>query len=185
MTVSDLHRCLTCGNPYLLGYEHRHSTPENTSYNPMADKPRHLEEFVIEARAEYRAETPSRIHGREQDDPLAAGSSPDWTHAFRRRMGHPDDDYGTLYPSARTLYGLRRWCEGKHRDWADHRGRPVCWSLVTHIIVGRQSVQWAAEQEELSLERAMEHAERALRKQWRWRSDLLNEIELRPRRDAA
>jgi hypothetical protein len=185
VTTTDLHRCLTCGNPYLTGYEHRHATEPRGDFDPMGERPRSLEAFIVEAQVAHAEEIELRITGHWLDDPASAGPAPDWTNHFRRRMGHPDDDYGTLYPSARTLYGLRRWCEGKHRDWADHRGRPVCWSLVTHIIVGRQSLEWAAEQEELSLERAMEHAERALRKQWRWRSDLLNEIELRPRRDAA
>ena len=52
---------------------------------------------------------------------------------------------------------LTQWerkCRRLHARWPDHRGRPVCAEIAWNVIYGETSIEWAAEQVEVSFPRA-------------------------------
>jgi hypothetical protein len=58
----DIRTCLTCGNPYLEGYPHRHATDPRADYDPMPPKPAGRAALVAVIAREYGAEKPTRLH---------------------------------------------------------------------------------------------------------------------------
>lgn len=61
----DVHPCLSCGNPYLEGYPHRHATEPRGSYDPMPSKPSTRAGLVAVIAREFAAEKPPRLHVRQ------------------------------------------------------------------------------------------------------------------------
>lgn len=115
-----------------------------------------------------------------------------WSRPMERRMGIKffqgewalDDHEYRPYPVSRAVAGVRRYCSGKHADWPEHRGEPVCWDLLRHITEGRYSVYQAAVRTELTPERAVYLLHRfegktwqgAVDKVWTWVANELNGI---------
>lgn len=80
-----------------------------------------------------------------------------------RRIGHPQDDYGNVFPVARALDDLTGWCRGRHLEgrsgpWEDHAAdvaigpslqRPLCARLAWYAVVWRMQPTWAAHVERL------------------------------------
>ena len=124
---------------------------------------------------------------------------PAWSGRMHRRMdihyfeGETKQSDDPNRPLDKAIAGLRRHCSGKHREWAEHRGQPVCWSLVRLIVMGRYSVQQAALQLELTPERATYLLHRsdgkvwvgAVDKLWTWVFNDINGISLPRRRETA
>lgn len=171
--------------------------------------------MVHEAWYEYHQEIEADLHWRYVDGDVemvpAVLSEPEgrkipevdsgelggrpYSVAFRRRLGYRftpadyiviDSEMRGIAPVTWALEGpLRRKCRGKHAQWADHRGRPVCYEITRLVIVEGWHLSRAALELDLTPERGMEHLERALRNMWSWRSQWLNNIDLRRSRFAA
>lgn len=104
---------------------------------------------------------------------------------MHRRIGHPADDYGNVFPVARALHDLRGWCRGRHLDtragpWIDHKAdvaigptlqRPLCARLAWYAVVWHMQPAWSARQEKLAMPivRRLLHA--ALKHMWEQRRD--------------
>ena len=77
------------------------------------------------------------------------------------------------YPHESIVRGLReqrRLCASRHGTWADHRGRAVCGALLWSVIANGNTIADAADEVDLTLERAGELLLDALAKVWTWRS---------------
>ena len=70
----------------------------------------------------------------------------------------------------RGLREQRRLCASRHATWPDHRGKAVCGALLWSVIANGNSVEYAADEAELTPERAGELLLRALSVVWAWRS---------------
>ena len=70
----------------------------------------------------------------------------------------------------RGLREQRRLCAARHATWPDHRGRAVCGALLWSVVANGNSVEYAADEAELTPERAGELLLRALGAVWTWRS---------------
>jgi len=129
--------------------------------------------------------------------------SPSWAPAFHRRVGAVtgwgeeialNDGDMVIFPWARQLEGVRRWCASRHRTWYEHQMRPLCWLLLRHVVLGGYSIERAADLEGVSPEKALAllaghvdcdptHRGRcetgALGRWWRWVSNDLNGVDTR------
>jgi hypothetical protein len=77
------------------------------------------------------------------------------------------------YPHESLVRGLReqrRLCAARHSTWADHRGRAVCGVLLWSVIANGNTIAAAADEAELTPERAMGLLNTALQAVWTWRS---------------
>jgi hypothetical protein len=79
----------------------------------------------------------------------------------------------------RGLREQRRLCASRHATWPDHRGKAVCGSLLWSVIANGNSVEYAADEAELTPERAGELLLRALGTVWAWRSREANGLRMR------
>lgn len=87
-----------------------------------------------------------------------------------------------IYPVKWAINGpLRRKCRAKHNRDVDHTTRalpdPLCAIIVRATVVRGYRPARVAQALRMTPERLEEHLGRALRDMWRWRSDLLNELE--------
>lgn len=207
---ADVHSCVTCGNDYLEGYEHRHEKPLQPAYDPMPYKPKERAELVALIRSEYLSELPVRLHvhqvpsraepiGVSEYSAAAAGwvpsdrtieeldtgplGSPSWSMPFHQYIGSYHFQFGETirkdedlhqFPWSRNLEGVRRWCAGKHRTWYEHRGLPMCWTLVRLVVEGGYSISRAADLVNVIPEQADDLLTVALDKWWVWTSEDLN-----------
>ena len=205
--------CPTCHKPALEEYPHHHETPLSSSYNPMPPRPADLSVLLLTLAREYRDEMPGRIHSRQVPDhtepiPVDLGDpdgaqidvtdsgalgGPPFSPIFHRRIGAIRAWEGVMvlsdaelrpFPYARQLEGVRRWCAGKHRTWYEHQGRPLCWTLLRHVIVGGYIIGRAAELEGVSEEKARQLVTVAAEKWYTFVSNDLNGLDLRPTRAA-
>lgn len=147
--------------------------------------------------SEYSASAAGFVAGEFYIDALDTGElgSPSWSPAFHNYVGAVTGWEGELvlrdedltgFPWMRQLEGLRRWCASYHRTWYEHQLRPLCWTLVRHVVFGGYSVHRAAQLEGISGEKGDELFARAVDKWWGWVSNDVNAIDLRrPRRPAA
>lgn len=101
-----------------------------------------------------------------------------------RRIGHPADQYGNVFPVARALHDLAGWCRGRHLEgrtgpWDDHVAdvaiyaieRPLCARLAYHSVVWHMSPLWSAHQESLPLPVVRRLLAAALRHTWEQRRE--------------
>ena len=79
----------------------------------------------------------------------------------------------------RGLREQRRLCAARHATWPDHRGRAVCGALLWSVVANGNSVEYAADEAELTPERAAELLLRALGAVWTWRSREANGLRMR------
>jgi hypothetical protein len=79
----------------------------------------------------------------------------------------------------RGLREQRRLCASRHSTWPDHRGKVVCGSLLWSVVANGNSVEYAADEAELTPERAGELLLRALSVVWTWRSREANGLRMR------
>ena len=79
----------------------------------------------------------------------------------------------------RGLREQRRLCASRHATWPDHRGKAVCGALLWSVIANGNSVEYAADEAELTPERAGELLLRALSVVWAWRSREANGLKMR------
>lgn len=123
---------------------------------------------------------------------------PSWSGKMHHRMdiqyfaGETSQATDPSRPLDKAMAGLRRYCSGKHSEWPEHRGEPVCWSLIRLIVMGRYSVEQAAFHVELTPGRAVWLLHRpgdrswigAADKLWTWVANDLNDLST-PRRKVA
>lgn len=96
-----------------------------------------------------------------------------------RRIGHPADDYGNVFPVARAIHDLNGWCRGRHLEgragpWLNHLRdlaipsiqRPLCARLATYAVVWRVPTAWSAEVEQLAIVDVHRLLTGALRHMW-------------------
>lgn len=138
--------------------------------------------LVHEARLEWHYALPDDLHVfRVPSDletipvvgeVLDAGElgGPAYAIPFVGHLDHPHE------PLMRALRSYRVKCAGKHRDWAEHRGRAVCGFLLWSVIANGNSIEDAADRYELTPERAGELIGEALRLIWTWRAVEANAI---------
>jgi hypothetical protein len=109
--------------------------------------------------------------------------SPSWSVPFHQYIGSYHSQFGETvrkdedlyqFPWSRNLEGVRRWCAGKHRTWYEHRGLPLCWTLVRLVVEGGYSVGKAADLATVSPDKADELLTVALDKWWVWTSEDVN-----------
>jgi hypothetical protein len=79
----------------------------------------------------------------------------------------------------RGLREQRRLCAARHSTWPEHRGRVVCGILLWSYVANGNSVEYAADEAELTPERAAELLLRALSVVWTWRSREANGLRMR------
>jgi hypothetical protein len=132
--------------------------------------------LIWEARLEWRYAHPDDIHVfRVPSDieaipligeVLDAGElgGPPFAITFIRHLEHPSEAI------VRGLREQRRLCASRHLTWPDHRGRVVCGSLLWSTVANGNSVDDAADDVELSPERATALLYGALSSVWTWRS---------------
>lgn len=142
--------------------------------------PSHAEPIGV---GQYSAEAAGWSLGEVEVLDTGPLGSPSWSHPFHQYIGSYYSQFGEtvrkdkdlhLFPWSRNLEGLRRWCAGKHRTWSEHRGQPVCWTLVRLLVEGGYSVSRAADLVTITPERADELLTVALDKWWVWTSDDMN-----------
>jgi hypothetical protein len=78
----------------------------------------------------------------------------------------------------RGLREQRRLCASRHSTWPDHRGKAVCGSLLWSVIANGNSVAYAADEVDLSLERASALLFDSLSKVWTGRSREANGLRI-------
>jgi hypothetical protein len=86
------------------------------------------------------------------------------------------------FPHEAIIRGLReqrRLCASRHALWPDHRGRPVCGSLLWSVVANGNPIAFAADDLELTPERAGQLLRDALAKVWAWRSQEANGLKVR------
>lgn len=159
-----------------------------------------LEELLGEARDEYAAELDIPLTVDQPPNLYSIG--PDGQRVYQaaegaqiglsmssqmyRRIGHPADDYGNVFPVARALDDLRGWCRGRHLEarsgpWEDHArdvelgtalwdrlagSRPLCARLAYYAVAYRVPLSRLAASEELELPEARRLLLGALRHMW-------------------
>lgn len=141
--------------------------------------------LVHEARLEYHYALPDDIHVvRVPSDletipvigeVLDAGElgGPPYSITFIGYLEHPSESI------IRGLREQRRLCASRHSTYPDHRGRAVCGALLWSVIANGNSVEYAADEAELTPERAGELLLRALSAVWTWRSREANGLRMR------
>lgn len=159
-----------------------------------------LDELLGEARDSYAAELhipltvdqPPVLFDRAADGewtPLGARGAQiglSMSAQMYRRIGHPQDDYGNVFPVARALDDLRGWCYGVHLrprtgPWEDHtrdigagahlyervnQYRPLCARLAFYTVAWKVPLARLALLEILTRDRAEELLLTALRHAW-------------------
>ena len=145
---------------------------------------RHLTACCLthEARREWYLAHPDDIHVRRVPsdveyipavgDVLDAGElgGPPFSITFVHYLDWPDD--GLI----RGLREQRRLCASRHATWADHRGRAVCGALLWSVIANGNTIATAADEVEVTPERATALLFAALRAVWTWRSREANGV---------
>lgn len=157
----------------------------------LAELPVRIHVQQVPSRAEpigvgqYSAEAAGWVPGEMMVDALDTGplGSPSWSMPFHQYIGSYYSQFGetvrkdedlSQFPWCRNLEGVRRWCAGKHRTWSEHRGLPICWSLIRLMVEGGYSVSRAADLVTITPERADELLTVALDKWWIWTSEDVN-----------
>lgn len=180
----------------------------------LAEKPPRLHVRQVPSHAEpigvsqYSAEAAGYVTNDVPVLDIGELGSPPWSPSFHRYIGGARwwdgemvmvDLDAQVYPWTRNLNSLRRWCGGKHATWYEHQGKPLCWTLIHHVMLGGYSIFKAAEAEQISAEKAGEllfghrelacdHVGRcpdgAFDKWWAWASNDMNGLTLRRARAA-
>jgi hypothetical protein len=152
--------------------------------------------LLHEARYEWHYALPDRLHvfrvpsdlewindGTDEGGHWEGGSGllldagelggPAYSIRFIEYLDHPHE------PIVSGLREQRRQCASRHAFWPDHRGQAVCGALLWSVVANGNSVEYAADEAELTPERAGELLLRALSVVWAWRSREANGLRMR------